>query len=156
MKTIFEQVIKRGNYDLTGLLKNIDRYHVEGKLIDSERDELYALARKEAVPKYDTMDEIRRLWAVVRDLRNSITQLLAALDDVNLPPEEENEDTWPAYVQPTGAHDAYHIGDQVTWRGEHYVCCMEGCVWDPDVYPAGWELAADTVPDGQNEIPDKE
>ena len=35
MKAIFENVIRRGGYDLTGLLKNIDRYHVEGKLTDA-------------------------------------------------------------------------------------------------------------------------
>lgn len=32
MRTIFEQVIARGDYDLTAMLQNIDRYHIEGKL----------------------------------------------------------------------------------------------------------------------------
>ena len=45
MKTIFENVIERGGYDLTGLLNRIDSYHVMGKLTDEERDELYAKAR---------------------------------------------------------------------------------------------------------------
>ena len=45
MRSIFENVIRRGRYDLTGLLKNIDRYHVEGKLTDAEREELYSEAR---------------------------------------------------------------------------------------------------------------
>ena len=45
MKTIFENVIERGGYDLTGLLNRIDSYHVMGKLTDAERDELYAKAR---------------------------------------------------------------------------------------------------------------
>ena len=53
MKAIFENVIRRGGYDLTGLLKNIDRYHVEGKLTDAEREELYSEARSEALPQYD-------------------------------------------------------------------------------------------------------
>lgn len=45
MYTIFENVIKRGAYELTGLLNKIDSYHVEGKLSNYERDALYALAR---------------------------------------------------------------------------------------------------------------
>lgn len=48
MKTIFEQVISRGGYDLTALLANIDRYHIEGKLTDDDRDSLYAMARGDA------------------------------------------------------------------------------------------------------------
>lgn len=49
MKTIFENVIERGGYDLTGLLNRIDSYHVMGKLTDAERDELYAKARAGAL-----------------------------------------------------------------------------------------------------------
>ena len=45
MKEIFKNVIARGNYELTALLKKIDAYHIEGKLTDAERDELYTLAR---------------------------------------------------------------------------------------------------------------
>ena len=41
MKTIFENVIARGDYDLAGLLKKIDGYHIAGRLSDDERDELY-------------------------------------------------------------------------------------------------------------------
>lgn len=56
------------------------------------------------------------------------------------PPVEEDE--WPEYKQPTGAHDAYQAGDKITYNGKHYVCKMDGCVWTPDAYPAGWELQA--------------
>ena len=45
MKSIFENVIKKGGYDLTALLAKIDTYHIEGKLTDSERDELYRKIR---------------------------------------------------------------------------------------------------------------
>ena len=45
MKSIFMNVIDRGGYDLSVLLKRIDSYHIEGKLTDAERDELYARAR---------------------------------------------------------------------------------------------------------------
>lgn len=48
-------------------------------------------------------------------------------------------ETWPDFVQPSGAHDAYNTGDKITYNGEHYVCKTDGCVWTPDAYPAGWE-----------------
>lgn len=45
---------------------------------------------------------------------------------------------YPEWVQPTGAHDAYNIGDKVTYNGNHYVCDIDGNVYAPDVY--GWTL----------------
>ena len=47
---------------------------------------------------------------------------------------------FPEWVQPTGAHDAYNIGDKVTYNGQHYVCTSNANVYAPDVY--GWELIA--------------
>lgn len=55
---------------------------------------------------------------------------------------EEPADEWPEYVQPTGAHDAYHVGDKITYNGKHYTCLMDGCVWTPDTYPQGWREEA--------------
>ena len=46
----------------------------------------------------------------------------------------------PDWVQPTGAHDAYNIGDCVTFEGQQYVSKINANVWSPAVYPAGWEL----------------
>lgn len=43
------------------------------------------------------------------------------------------------YKQPTGAHDAYHVGDKITYKGKHYTCTYNGCVWTPDEYPQGWQ-----------------
>lgn len=47
-------------------------------------------------------------------------------------------DEWPEWVQPTGAHDAYNTGDKVTYNGKHYVSLIDGNIWSPDAYPAGW------------------
>ena len=46
-------------------------------------------------------------------------------------------DAWPEWVQPTGAHDAYHLGDKVSYRGKHYICTADANVYAPGVY--GWE-----------------
>ena len=46
---------------------------------------------------------------------------------------------WPEFVQPTGAHDAYNTGDKVTYNGVRYISLIDGNVYSPDDYPAGWE-----------------
>lgn len=124
MRTIFEQVIARGDYDLTAMLQNIDRYHIEGKLTDEDREALYALAREGAQPVYDYAAEIEAIWAAIRELQGQAQD-----------PEE-----WPEFVQPTGAHDAYGVGAQVTYNGQRYRCKLANCVWSPDAYPDAWEL----------------
>ena len=48
-------------------------------------------------------------------------------------------DEYPEWVQPTGTHNAYNIGDKVTYNGQHYVCTADGNIYAPDVY--GWEEA---------------
>lgn len=45
---------------------------------------------------------------------------------------------YPAWVQPTGAHDAYKIGDRVSFNGANYESKINANVWSPAVYPAGW------------------
>jgi len=40
-----------------------------------------------------------------------------------------------------GAHDAYAIGDRVTFEGATYESLIAANVWSPTAYPAGWEVA---------------
>lgn len=47
--------------------------------------------------------------------------------------------TCPAWIQPTGAHDAYKIGDCVIYLGKCYESLINGNVWSPTVYPQGWK-----------------
>ena len=133
MKTIFENVIERGGYDLTGLLNRIDSYHVMGRLTDAERDELYAKARAGArdALEYDVKAEIDALWAAVRALQGNAGS--AATEEAQAPAE---------FVQPTGAHDAYNLGDRVRYGGKVYESVINGNVWSPDVYPDGWKEIA--------------
>jgi hypothetical protein len=44
------------------------------------------------------------------------------------------------WVQPTGAHDAYNIGDRVLFNGSVYESTINGNVWSPTGYPQGWRL----------------
>ncbi len=43
---------------------------------------------------------------------------------------------WPAWVHPTGAHDAYAKGDRVTHKGAHWISDIDANVWEPGAY--GW------------------
>lgn len=52
-------------------------------------------------------------------------------------PEAETPAGW---TQPTGAHDAYNIGDRVTFNGEVYESLIDGNVHSPAAYPDGWQV----------------
>ena len=50
------------------------------------------------------------------------------------------EEGYPEWVQPLGASDAYNTGDIVSFEGELYRSLIDGNVWSPSAYPAGWEV----------------
>lgn len=54
-----------------------------------------------------------------------------------------DESGYPIWAQPAGAHDAYNTGDIVNYNGKLYKSLINGNVWSPDVYAAGWELYED-------------
>lgn len=126
MKTIFENVIARGDYDLAGLLKKIDGYHIAGRLSDDERDELYEKARTGANPA-ESVDVL----AKIAELERRVKAL------------EERQDSG------TGSNDVpeYEVGkwyykdDKVMYDGKKYTCTAPDgvvCVWSPVEYPAYW------------------
>lgn len=51
-----------------------------------------------------------------------------------------DESGYPLWSQPTGAHDAYKVGDIVNYNGKLYESLINGNAWSPDAYPAGWKL----------------
>lgn len=51
-----------------------------------------------------------------------------------------NDSGYPIWSQPSGAHDAYNIGDIVDYNGTLYKSLIDGNVYSPDVYPSGWEV----------------
>ncbi len=44
------------------------------------------------------------------------------------------------WVAPTGAHDAYQKGEVMVWKEGIYRAKADGMVYDPLVYPDGWEF----------------
>ena len=55
-----------------------------------------------------------------------------------LSPEEET-DNIPEWTQPDST-SAYSIGDKVIFNGTIYESLIDGNVWSPLEYPAGWEI----------------
>lgn len=131
MKSIIENVILMGMYDLTDMLKKIDTLWVQGDLDDADRAGLKELAREHADPTQS-----------YAPLQAQIDALAARVEKLEKTAGGDPAEEWPAYVKPTGAHDAYHAGDKITFEGAHYICIApEGvaCVWSPAEYPAYWE-----------------
>ena len=51
-----------------------------------------------------------------------------------------NDAGYPVWSQPTGGHDAYNIDDIVDYKGVLYKSLINGNVYSPEAYPAGWEV----------------
>lgn len=49
---------------------------------------------------------------------------------------EVSVEEWPEWSQPTGAQDAYQLGDKVSHGGKHWVSGYDNNVWEPGVF--GW------------------
>lgn len=47
---------------------------------------------------------------------------------------------YPIWSKPSGAHDAYNTGDIVDYNGTLYKSLIDGNVYSPDEYAAGWEV----------------
>lgn len=133
MKTIFEEVISRGAFDLKGLLKRIDTFNVEGKLTDEDRDELYVKARN-AANVANSVDVIAKL--------TELEQRVLALENAGADNDTSTDET-TADEYTVGKW--YYNGDKVLFEGTEYVCIApEGavCTWSPKEYPAYWDKAS--------------
>lgn len=49
-----------------------------------------------------------------------------------------DEQGYPVWSKPTGAHDAYNKGDIVDYNGTLYESLIDGNIYSPEEYPAGW------------------
>lgn len=140
MYDTIKDVINSGRYELNDMLHKIDTLWVQGDLDDDQRDELVELARENATPEQTyapIQEQIDQAFAQISALDTRIKALEAGGSE---PTDPEPEDEWPELVQPTGAHNAYSNGDKITYNGKHYISTMDGNVWSPDAYPAGWQV----------------
>lgn len=133
----FQTIINAGGYDLNDLTQRIKTLYAMGELPEDEMKQLLEQAQTNAKPD----DSYAPLADRVKAIEERLSKLESGLS-TNPGEPEEPADKWPEYKQPTGAHDAYHVGDKITYNGKHYTCIYDGCVWTPDAYPQGWREEA--------------
>lgn len=56
-----------------------------------------------------------------------------------------DEQGYPVWSQPTGAHDAYNKGDVVNYNGTLYQSLVDGNVYSPETYPGGWSVYTEDI-----------
>ena len=138
MYEIFKNALK-GDYELKDMLNKIAEYYIKGNISKEEKEELEDEARTNANPvnSYEPLEtQLNEAFERIKSLESRVS--ISEGNSTEEPTEPVEE--YPEYVQPTGAHDAYHIGDKITYNGKHYECIFDNCVWTPDAYPQGWKL----------------
>lgn len=134
MYRILRSVIESKDFKLEDILYKISKMYVEDRITEEQKSELDNMARSKARMEnsYDIQKQLDNIFARLEALENKNVE---TEDAETTEPVEE----YPEFVQPTGAHDSYKIGDKVTYNSKKYICKMDNCVWSPDTYPAGWE-----------------
>lgn len=137
MYEVIKNVINSRNYELKNLLHKINIMYVEGNITEEQKEELDNLARERA--------KSENSYAPLQKQIDDLAKRIQALEVMNSEEEGETIIDYPEYVQPTGGHDAYKIGDRITYNGRKYECTMDNCVWTPTDYPQGWKLIEDPL-----------
>lgn len=73
----------------------------------------------------------------IQALQNAIRSKTGSTDTFSVSEMRESIERieeFPEWVQPTGAHNIYNIGDKVSYNGQHYVCTVDANVYAPGVY----------------------
>ena len=140
MYEIIKNVIESKAYELVDMLKKINTVWIESNITDEQKQELDELARTNAKAENSYAPLQKQLENT--NLRiDSLEERIAKLEGqaTEEPTEPEPVDEYSEFKQPSGAHDAYHVGDKITYNGKKYICKLDNCVWTPDAYPQGWQ-----------------
>ena len=128
MYNLAKKVIESKNFELSAFLKKIDVLWVQGNITDSERVELFNLARKYADVQ-NSIDVLTKL----EELDKRVRALEEERVNVEVPGEE---------VEAFVVGKWYYNGDKVTFDGSVYECTAPvgfPCTWSPSEYPAYWQ-----------------
>lgn len=152
MYEIIKNVILSKDFKLEDILNKIDTIWLQSKVTDDEKLELVDLARENALAEnsYKPLQEqIDKAFEMISELKETVnanaigtSALKDAIEKLGQQveiPETPTEDEYPPFVKPNGAHDCYNEGSKMTFNGKKYICLINGCVWSPDEYPAGWK-----------------
>lgn len=157
MFEFFKAQILAGEYDLLKMLERITAVYATGQLSTEEFTQLRTLAQEHANP-IDSLAPLEERFDVILERLATVTASVDALsarvdaleagDDTEPGEDPEPVDppapSYPEWVQPLGGHDAYKTGDRVMYQNKVYESTIDGNVWAPDVYPAGWKEIIET------------
>lgn len=152
MFEIVKNVILAKNYKLEDMLNKINVLWIEGSISDEEKTSLISLARDNAVaensykPIQEQLDNLYKEFDDFKEEVNARLNTLEGKEDIEEPVEE-----YPPFVKPEGAHDCYNEGDKIIYNGKKYICKINGCVWSPDEYPAGWQEVVEETENTETE-----
>lgn len=138
MKTIIRNVINSRNYELADMLRKLDKLWLEGGIDDAEREELAEMARGNV--------NMEKGYAAFEERMLRLEKRVTALEEFdNLQTDApEQTEEYPAWVQPTGAHDAYYTGAKMTYTdGKKYTCTAPdgyAVAYGPDILPGMWQV----------------
>ena len=152
MYDIIKNVIENKDYELRDMLYKINKMYIESNITEEQKTELDKLARANANAENSyapVQEQINNIYDELAQIKSQLNTLLENPEEGTEEPAEppQTTDEYPEYVQPTGAHDCYNTGDKISFNGKKYVCKINGCVWDPDTYPAGWQEVIEEATD---------
>ena len=112
------------------------------ELDENELLDMIDLYENYEVGKFYKIDDIfkheNKLYKVIQEHTSQEDWIPSELPALYLNMMPEN--VIPEWVQPTGAHDAYNVGDKVIFEGKVYESLIDSNTWSPIAYPAGWKL----------------
>jgi hypothetical protein len=127
MYNILKNVISRKAYNFTDMLAKIDTLWSEGKLTDTEREELIALAQNNA-----SIENSVDVVAKIVELEQRIKNLETGKTDTNTAETIEDfvEGKW------------YYNGNKMLFNGKVYECTADAntvVYWSPAQSGLGWK-----------------
>jgi len=90
------------------------------------------------VTKGERLWDDGKLWKVLQT--HNVQEDWRPKDAVSLFAEVSIEE-WPPIPENIPAENPWNTGDKGTWQGQHYICQIDNCVWNPDVLPSAWDPA---------------
>lgn len=132
---IIKAVIETGQFELSDILKKIEKQWLEMRITDSQKDVLIQLARENARVQ-DSINILDLLKEIV-DLKKRVEVL-----EKQKAPDTETQEPSELYGEFI-VGKWYYAGDRINFNGKSYECIApEGvvCVWNPNDYPAYWKV----------------
>ena len=136
--------ISSGDFKLQAMLDKLTRLYIVDMLTEEEYDVLMQLARDNANPDMDIVenaDIIKQLMQRVTESEQKLKDLearIAKLED----PETEPEEPVVTY-EPYDPYKWYYKDMTCSFEGKNYVCIAPDgvvCTWSPAGYPPYWKL----------------